>query len=642
MGYMVDQAPEQSREIAELINLQGIYGMSNADAFTTYLTSVGSVEFLNAFDQFAEKNTEEVGTFIGSAIADNTIINAEWLGNHNIASSSLSDAVSKIADRTEASMFFQDWLTPRNPKWLTDNTSLDERLNIVFLNDQTTFMTGYLNELGVGNINRALEHIPQMTTALYLNFVWEAVLHNTLNPTYRPPQVNTPDAGNIENDTIYLAEHHLYGSSRLGIKTYDKTRYRSVYQRPVGSTTPGTITENTLATQVPWYSGGFADWIQKDKTVLYTGTVYNLSLDSFRNVRTLGAKQYELTDHLGNVLATVLDKKTGYGNVGGLYKGYWANLASVTDYYPGGFEMPGRNKTFANYRFGNQNQESDDEIYGSGNVSIFKYRFEDTRLNRFFSVDPLSAKYPHNSPYAFGENRLTDGIELEGLEWAGVHLSYGHKADPEKTRKTLLFASSAKDAFVGDIKALGRWQTWYHMGDIFMVDDGSDSKSSQEFIDRTQSTVDYIRSVPNWGPGEWGRLTGHIAFNVALTKTGGIVAKGFGAVFEMPKLRTLSTLEARKWYLAQEAKIKSVVANEPILEMRAKKAFELRNVIRTFARELMEDRKVAEGLYKTDPNWTWDAIYKKYNGDYNTIIQKSTESRASVNEALGVKPPAQQ
>ena len=73
-------------------------------------------------------------------------------------------------------MFFQDWLTPRNPKWLTDNTSLDERLNIVFLNDQTTFMTGYLNELGVGNINRALEHIPQMTTALYLNFVWEAVL----------------------------------------------------------------------------------------------------------------------------------------------------------------------------------------------------------------------------------------------------------------------------------------------------------------------------------------------------------------------------------------------------------------------------------------------------------------------------------
>ncbi len=38
---------------------------------------------------------------------------------------------------------------------------------------------------------------------------------------------------------------------------------------------------------------------------------------------------------------------------------------------------------------------------------------------RFFAVDPLAAKYPHNSPYAFSENRVIDGIELEGLE---VHL----------------------------------------------------------------------------------------------------------------------------------------------------------------------------------------------------------------------------
>jgi hypothetical protein len=31
-------------------------------------------------------------------------------------------------------------------------------------------------------------------------------------------------------------------------------------------------------------------------------------------------------------------------------------------------------------------------------------------------VDPLAPKYPHNSPYAFSENRLIDGVELEGLE----------------------------------------------------------------------------------------------------------------------------------------------------------------------------------------------------------------------------------
>ena len=31
-------------------------------------------------------------------------------------------------------------------------------------------------------------------------------------------------------------------------------------------------------------------------------------------------------------------------------------------------------------------------------------------------MDPLAAEYPHNSPYAFSENRVMDMIKLEGLE----------------------------------------------------------------------------------------------------------------------------------------------------------------------------------------------------------------------------------
>lgn len=40
----------------------------------------------------------------------------------------------------------------------------------------------------------------------------------------------------------------------------------------------------------------------------------------------------------------------------------------------------------------------------------------DPRIGRFFAIDPLFRKYPHNSVYAFSENRVIDGIELEGLE----------------------------------------------------------------------------------------------------------------------------------------------------------------------------------------------------------------------------------
>jgi hypothetical protein len=47
-----------------------------------------------------------------------------------------------------------------------------------------------------------------------------------------------------------------------------------------------------------------------------------------------------------------------------------------------------------------------------------EYRIHDAEIGRFLSRDPLAADYAHNSPYAFSENRVIDGRELEGLEWA--------------------------------------------------------------------------------------------------------------------------------------------------------------------------------------------------------------------------------
>lgn len=45
----------------------------------------------------------------------------------------------------------------------------------------------------------------------------------------------------------------------------------------------------------------------------------------------------------------------------------------------------------------------------------------DPRIGRFLSIDPLAASYPWNSPYAFSENRVIDGVELEGAERLSVH-----------------------------------------------------------------------------------------------------------------------------------------------------------------------------------------------------------------------------
>ena len=68
------------------------------------------------------------------------------------------------------------------------------------------------------------------------------------------------------------------------------------------------------------------------------------------------------------------------------------------------------------YCYGFQGQETDDEIKGEGNSIDFAFRMHDPRIGRFFAVDPLAPQYPHNSPYAFSENKVIDHVELEGLE----------------------------------------------------------------------------------------------------------------------------------------------------------------------------------------------------------------------------------
>jgi len=77
------------------------------------------------------------------------------------------------------------------------------------------------------------------------------------------------------------------------------------------------------------------------------------------------------------------------------------------------------------YRFGFNGQEKDNEVKGMGNSVNFKYRMEDTRLGRFFSVDPLASKFPWNSPYAFAENDVIRSKELEGLEAYRLSVSSG-------------------------------------------------------------------------------------------------------------------------------------------------------------------------------------------------------------------------
>jgi RHS repeat-associated protein len=137
--------------------------------------------------------------------------------------------------------------------------------------------------------------------------------------------------------------------------------------------------------------------------------VLNGDLQNDRNKLIFGRREYELSNHLGNVLATVSDVKLPA-----------ARVLSHTDYYAFGGAMPGRSGG-AQYRYGFNGKENDSET----GWQDYGMRMYNPRLSRFFTVDPITAQYPELTPYQFASNRPIEGVDLDGLEFYNCRLVFG-------------------------------------------------------------------------------------------------------------------------------------------------------------------------------------------------------------------------
>jgi RHS repeat-associated protein len=184
----------------------------------------------------------------------------------------------------------------------------------------------------------------------------------------------------------------------------------------------GTINATTIGTPYILNTDNSNDAIPNylDPTnALYTPTL-PISVNNY--ISLIGDKRYELSNHLGNVLSVISDKKLPVAS-SGVLRYFNAEVLSYSDYYPFGMLVPNRHGTSISngYRYGFQSQEQDNELKGEGNSLNYTYRMHDSRIGRFFAVDPLANKFSWNSPYAFSENRVMDGIELEGLEFVNLN-----------------------------------------------------------------------------------------------------------------------------------------------------------------------------------------------------------------------------
>ena len=116
-----------------------------------------------------------------------------------------------------------------------------------------------------------------------------------------------------------------------------------------------------------------------------------MTASSKAGYRTLGGKKYELSNHLGNVLAVVTD------NIHLDQDSTWASVINTTDYYPFGLAMDGRSvQDSSYYRYGFQGWEADDEIKGSGKSYTTHFRQHDPGIGRTWSKDPKNQCVPQN------------------------------------------------------------------------------------------------------------------------------------------------------------------------------------------------------------------------------------------------------
>ena len=183
---------------------------------------------------------------------------------------------------------------------------------------------------------------------------------------------------------LTLDELHIYGSSRHGIHKPKLTLVNNTYR----------INKLDSAT---------------DSTQAY------LNFSYFK--RTLTYKQYELTNHLGNVLATVLDRKTAVtDSTGGdtlMY--YIADVYTAGLYYAFGSgieEFEYSSDTTSRYRYGFNGMEHDNESFTD--AYDFGARIYDGRLVRWLALDPLMKKYPNVSPYCFTLNNPIYFVDPNG------------------------------------------------------------------------------------------------------------------------------------------------------------------------------------------------------------------------------------
>ena len=215
---------------------------------------------------------------------------------------------------------------------------------------------------------------------------------------------------------------------KISLAYYKKTYYlrdaqgniMATYNRTYAGESPQDLTMSFSLVERPIYgSSRIANFVDSVQLVyLEAGeTEFSYPDDIDLLEQNNGTKHFELTNHLGNVMAVVTDKRLPI--LTGTYPDeyiatFQPELLIAKDYYPFGMEMSGRydlsnpEPLDVGYRFGFNGMEKDDEITGytdRGNHYTAAFWEYDSRIGRRWNIDPVD-KANESSYLAFSGNPI--------------------------------------------------------------------------------------------------------------------------------------------------------------------------------------------------------------------------------------------
>jgi RHS repeat-associated protein len=280
--------------------------------------------------------------------------------------------------------------------------------------------------------------------------------------------------------------------------------------------------------------------------------------------------------------------------------------------------VPNRHGSSNSYRYGFNGKEKDDELKGEGNSYDYGFRMYDPRIGRFFNIDPLAAKFPSWSPFAYAFNNPILNIDLEGLEGlANSHRIYFANAGFNLFKKV----TSDEVGFspLGAAFALGQsaWESGY----------GNEADINKK-----------VKANNYWGMKFKGKVINHSSFDKGFASWQTMMTNRFKGAYDLLKGNfTIDELEKAINYgdysydpLTKGKYVKHMLSNaKNVLKRGVKILDEEISALRNEASKMLKDKnETVKGFDKLSED-----EQKKYNSLINQVNSK-TGLKSKMNESI--------